>query len=82
MADNSSKTGGPAFPGEQGHTLDGTWNQTWEPGMTLRDYFAGQALAGLCSSDISVGDASQTVCEVQADIAYAMADAMIEARDA
>ena len=30
--------GGPAFPGEQGHIPDGTWNQSWEPGMSLRYY--------------------------------------------
>ena len=37
--------GGPAFPGEQGRTIDGLWNQTWCPGMTLRQWYAGQALA-------------------------------------
>lgn len=36
--------GGAAFPGEQGHIPDGTWNQTFDPGMSLRDWFAGQAL--------------------------------------
>jgi len=35
--------GGPAFPSEQGHIPDGTWNQTYSQGMTLRDWFAGQA---------------------------------------
>ena len=35
-------TGGPAFPSEQGHT-NGTWNQTYDPGMTLEDWYAGQA---------------------------------------
>jgi hypothetical protein len=30
--------GGPAFPSEQGHCPDGTWNQTFDPGMSLRDY--------------------------------------------
>jgi hypothetical protein len=29
----------------------GTWNQTWNPGMTLRDWFAGQVLVGLLSSE-------------------------------
>lgn len=33
-------TGGPAFPSEQGHIPDGTWNQTYDPGMTLLDEFA------------------------------------------
>jgi hypothetical protein len=41
--------GGPAFPGQQDYT-NGEWNQTWEPGMSLRDWFAGQALAGICSA--------------------------------
>ena len=35
--------GGQAFPGEQGHIPGDTWNQTWDPGMSLRDWFAGQA---------------------------------------
>jgi hypothetical protein len=39
----SVKDGGPAFPCEQGHGPDGTWNQTFDSGMTLRDYFARQA---------------------------------------
>ncbi len=46
----AANDGGPAFPGEQGHTPDGKWNQTWEPGMSLRDWFAGQALKGLLSN--------------------------------
>jgi len=36
----SKETGGPAFPGEQGETLEGTWNQTWCSGMTLQAYAA------------------------------------------
>ena len=41
--------GGPAFPGEQGRTIDGLWNQTWCPGMSLRDYHKAAALkSGLC----------------------------------
>ena len=42
--------GGPAFPGQQDTCPDGKWNQTWEPGMSRRDWFAGQALAGLCAA--------------------------------
>lgn len=33
--------GGPAFPTEQGFKPNGEWNQTYEPGMSLRDWFAG-----------------------------------------
>lgn len=32
--------GGPMYPGEQGMLPDGTWNQTWDPGMSVRDGFA------------------------------------------
>ena len=39
--------GGPAFPGEQGHTPEHGWNQTWERGMSLRDYFAAHALQAI-----------------------------------
>lgn len=42
--------GGLAFPGQQDMCPDGKWNQTWEPGMSRRDWFAGQALAGLCAN--------------------------------
>jgi hypothetical protein len=51
----------------------------YEDGMTLRDYFAGQALQGLIarSSGIRVADA-----DVMAETAYRYADAMLEARDA
>jgi hypothetical protein len=33
-----------AFPTEQGTDPNGCWNQTWEPGMTMREYFASMAL--------------------------------------
>jgi hypothetical protein len=39
--------GGPAFPSEQGHTPKGTWNQTYNFGMSLLNWSAGQALCGL-----------------------------------
>jgi len=32
------KDGGSAFPSEQGETSEGLWNQTYDPGMSLRDY--------------------------------------------
>jgi len=40
-------TGGSACPGKQGAQPDGCWNQTWHSGMTLRQWYAGQALRGL-----------------------------------
>ena len=68
--------GGPAFPGEQGHTPEGGWNQTWEPGMSLRDWFAGQALAGILSRPYRGGTPREF-----AEDAYEQADAMLAARN-
>lgn len=51
MTDNI-KYGGPAFPSQKSETQDGRWNQTYEPGMTLRDWFAGMALQGLLAGTI------------------------------
>lgn len=44
------------------------------PGMSLRDWFAGQALAGLCAYNESAEP------KVYAITAYCLADAMLEAR--
>jgi hypothetical protein len=69
--------GGPAFPGarhEQVRQHDGsqTWADVIYPGMSLRDWFAGQALASF------VPDTPQN----KAEAAYAIADAMLKAREA
>lgn len=63
--------GGPAFP-EPG--LSGLPNGEWiyrRAGMSLRDWFAGQALSQTIGSE-----------EHRADHAYRIADAMIAARAA
>lgn len=65
--------GGPAFPTQQEHEFDtqmGYWNHE---GMTLRDYFAGQALSGIIAQYPTAD--SKTV----ARYTYQIADAMIEA---
>jgi len=73
MSNKTSKTGGPAFP-----TITRAESATTViekvPGMTLRDYFAGQALLGL-SNYYGFGDGV-------APDAYRVADAMLAARDA
>jgi hypothetical protein len=59
--------GGPAFPFQDGYGR--------VSGMTLRDWFAGQALAGL-TADPDMPDAARC-----AALAYAYADAMLRARE-
>jgi hypothetical protein len=67
-----------AFPCEQHETIDGSWNQTFEPGMSLRDYFAGQAIMGFvsCADEKRRGWSIAQECET----AYSYADAMLVAR--
>lgn len=60
--------GGPAFPM---HRLD-------VRGMTLRDYFAAKAMQGMFAADT---DESVMPIEGKAAEAYAMADAMLAARE-
>ena len=65
----SANTGGPAFP-----VVAESYSDVRERGMTLRDYFAAKAMQGMLSDP--------TTPEIM-DIggaAYAMADAMLEAR--
>lgn len=81
--------GGPAFPSEAViSTAFGELNSakgtrfTIEGGMSLRDYFAGQALAGvvgLCVNDARL--VNEKVEEMLARKAFLMADAMLEARN-
>lgn len=61
---------GPAFPHDE-KTHDGSHWFT-HPGMTLRDYFAGQALAWLDADQGSYANAARE--------AYAVADALLTER--
>lgn len=73
MAD-AAKDGGQAFPHGDYHEVDG---------MTLRDYFAGQALAGLMSHGPHPSLESMPPDELVAvtvGAAYEMADAMLATR--
>jgi hypothetical protein len=75
----SMKDGGPAFPWED----DSPHGKVIGRGMTLRDYFAGQALAG--SLGVVVGAPSSAkdpkALQTVAVFCYAMADAMLAARE-
>jgi len=66
----TKKDGGPAFPNEYDYI----------PGMTLRDWFAGQALAGLWTDDSAVA-MSRSCSVVMAEDCYQMADAMLAERE-
>lgn len=62
--------GGPAFPIE-------TTATPWAEGMSLRDYFAGQYIAGVFG-----GEPGSHLRKERASIdAYELADAMIAARE-
>lgn len=65
---NPFNDGGPAFPVPYNHEA---------AGMSLRDWFAGQALAGLLAARRSEG----TNGEWRAQMAYQQADAMLAARE-
>ena len=72
-------TGGPAFPSEG----EGHGNPKYHsPGMTLRDWFAGQALAGITANSYTpwTPDAADISDETLAKSAYDLADAMLAAR--
>ena len=74
------ETGGPAFPAPDiGEHDFGQRGAYW--GMTLRDYFAGKAIAGLSSGmgDMCVEDVERAI-PVAASISYAIADAMLRER--
>jgi hypothetical protein len=75
---SNTNTGGPAFPypfyDEKGHCIDGI------EGMTLRDYFAAKAMQGLL--ELAPQDKQQWTNDLAAETAYAMADAMLKAREA
>ena len=72
---NTKNNGGPAFP--RAGVKDGYGKVVGDAsGMTLRDWFAGQALAGILANPTIANGTFQA----DASDAYAAADAMIEAR--
>ncbi len=76
----ASNDGGSAFPGLKRTTVfheDGYYRYENMPvgGMSLRDWFAGQALAGAFRGDSDIHDAY--TCRR----CYELADAMLKARE-
>jgi hypothetical protein len=74
---DTKKTGGPAYPTAY-NCYDGVGGFTTEyvNGMTLRDHFAGLAMAGDLGSGGFIRDQYEA-----AKWYYAMADAMLKARE-
>ncbi len=64
----------PAFPKPDVYGADGFGIAQGQPGMTLRDWFAGQALIGLAMKDPWREPSQHAV------IAYSLADALLAAR--
>jgi hypothetical protein len=69
----SMNDGGSAFPISRPDWYEG--------GMTLRDWFAGQALIAVsCRWGGTLGDIDNAAAQRSAEIAYRIADAMIAER--
>jgi len=75
---SNDNDGGPAFPI---HPNTRSAPRQWEcDGMSLRDYFAGQALASIPVRNWEhIGNDAETI-KAWAECCYAAADAMLEAR--
>lgn len=68
--------GGPAFPG--GSHINGEYDLVSD-GMSLRDWFAGQALAGWMADPNSIPSAHDNAKAISESV-YKMADAMLAER--
>ena len=80
----STNDGGPAFPVADTHHPDGQI-QYGTNGMSLRDWFAGQALAGMLAGYLPTlsRNASKTlnIDPRTMGVAYEIADVMLRARE-
>ena len=81
---NDIKDGGPAFPFTE-HNADSSYYHD-HGGMTLRDYFAGQAMQAMLSNFDWMQHAAKQFENVSGDqlvpqMAYEIADGMLKARE-
>lgn len=77
MSTEKPNDGGPAFPSPEHRAFDSPRLLAPTAGMSLRDWFAGQALIGLSA----VYDSEVTRAESEAARAYELADAMLIYRE-
>jgi hypothetical protein len=81
----TTETGGPAFPTAQVN-INGVDEQdgisAFDGGMTLRDYFAAKAMQGMLATGDDYQDLLGDGWDWYAKASYAMADAMLKARQA
>lgn len=83
---NEINNGGPAFPGQPAFSAAddlATSENIGAPGMTLRDYFAGQAMSGMLAwagDEASGSWNTNATSDDIAQMAYKHADAMLAAR--
>ena len=83
MAD--SDDGGPAFPCPEVRDAQGNGITEGASGMSLRDYFAGQALTTILGHAAGLNDlhrkTGEDTSKIASVMAYAAADAMLAARN-
>lgn len=76
--------GGPAFPIYIEKIVPGNYARA-HPGMSLRDWFAGQALRGILAWDAEMNNRSRTDVSTEPQIiaasCYNIADAMLAERE-
>lgn len=65
-----------AFPGSEVMNVNGNFTPIFHSGMTLRQYFIGQALAGLCANPV-MNNEDQTFRDL-AEQAIRQTDAVLD----
>lgn len=74
--------GGPAFPSPTDRFPDGCVNAWMEYGMSLRDWFAGEAIKGICDvCQFDTPEPMESREQMLARKCYSFADAMLAARE-
>lgn len=74
----SERDGGPAFPGGVNSRFTKIEEgEPTQPGMTLRDYFAAQVMAGIAEAP---GETCDGYIDQRVRVAYKIADAMLKER--